>query len=552
MKKEIARYYRAFHIPWNKYMKTVALPLVVLAVVMLMAFQYIESSTVLVIPPYAMWAIPIFLAVLPLLLPLIISMGRKAEIERYMHLFITRMCILASSNNPRLDVLKEIAEIDEYGVLGEEIRKLYHLVDSWGRTFQDASKYVARRTPSKKFADFLERQAISAEAGEEFDVFLEKEREVIMHEYEKGYDRTLKSVDSIKDLFMSVVISALFVLIFVSLMPLFMDIGTSTYLILSAVLIMASEGLILYYAYVLVPSELLWHDNKTRPTKEKNIKIIMNISLVVSLFLFILLYKLLDVPFLVLLSLSCVPIAYPAYRISRMEVHIKEMDDKFEPFLRSMGAYLETDEAAMIVGLDNLNTHDFGFLSRYIKELYNRIVMKIDTLKAWKQFAIDSGSNLISKFTEMFIVGITSGAKRRYTLKVISENYKRVLEARKKRYLIAGNFMGTFLGLSVAFTFTLYLAKRLLMMLNAVFSDMATPETTEIAIPLTQADFNVNFILIIFTIMIIGHTAVSAGILRLVNGGHRITFYMYFVIFLWVNTLTALLSDKALSSLITM
>jgi len=176
----------------KKYVFMVIVPSFLIALGIPLVFGYIDKNTVIAIPWYAKYFLPASLVMLSLLIPIIISVAKKAEIERYMHLFITRMCMLSTARMPPDLIFKHMSEMDEYGALRNEIKKIHILVAYWNRSISEAARFISAQTPSLQLADFLDRMAHSLEAGEDFKEFLGKERRVVefnglKREYEKKF-----------------------------------------------------------------------------------------------------------------------------------------------------------------------------------------------------------------------------------------------------------------------------------------------------------------------------------------------------------------------------
>ena len=68
----------------KKYVFMVIVPSFLIALGIPLVFGYIDKNTVIAIPWYAKYFLPASLVMLSLLIPIIISVAKKAEIERYM------------------------------------------------------------------------------------------------------------------------------------------------------------------------------------------------------------------------------------------------------------------------------------------------------------------------------------------------------------------------------------------------------------------------------------------------------------------------------------
>ena len=546
---EIGRHYGSMEMGIKKYVLLILIPCIIAATGMPILFGYIESNTFLAIPWYATYLIPISIILVALTVPLILGVAKKAEIERYLHLFITRMCMLSTAKMPPQLILKHMSEVDEYGALRDEVKKIHNLVKYWNRSISEATRFVSTRTPSLLLADFLDRMAHSIEAGEDFQEFLDKERQVVMDAYVLRYGRSIKTLELVREAFVSTVVSAMFIMIFVSLLPMFMPMESDLYLLLSTFLVVAIEGLILYFMYIILPHDFIWHEHELRPAKERNIKFLTGMMCVISLVLFLNIYNLFTANLLLIISIASVPMLYPGYAVSKQEVLIKKRDDNYEAFIRAVGSYAKASEAGVEKGLKSLREHDFGELGENVDSMDNRMLVGIDSKLSWKYFAIESGSNLISKFTDMFIEGIGYGGKIDEMLTILSENYEKMLGVRKDRYQMADNFVGILYGLSVGVTFTLYVSLNLMKLMNYMLGVAEMGETETMSMPLLNATFNIELASVMFPMVIVAHCAISAAMLRFVKGSHGVYMFLHFVAMLWLCAVTGVLCDKVVGYL---
>jgi len=65
----------------------------------------------------------------------------------------------------------------------------------------EACRFVAKRTPSQLFSDFLERFAFGVESGTDIRNYLQGEQQVVMADYETLYKETIQSIDDLNGLY---------------------------------------------------------------------------------------------------------------------------------------------------------------------------------------------------------------------------------------------------------------------------------------------------------------------------------------------------------------
>jgi len=86
------------------------------------------DSLFIIIPFFSLSAVVCFLMVF---YPLFLWEQRGSDIDREMHLFITRMGVLAVSESARKEMFDIISRMREYRSLAVEINKIFIMVDKW-------------------------------------------------------------------------------------------------------------------------------------------------------------------------------------------------------------------------------------------------------------------------------------------------------------------------------------------------------------------------------------------------------------------------------------
>ncbi len=541
VREKIIRLYNSFDIPWRKYILLYAIPSIagtgLIAAYIFLMFPHILFPLNLVI-----YLIPAFGVLFSLLFPLIKGEKRKTEIEKYMHLFITRMAVLASTQLPRKEIFRILSEVKEYGALSEEVEKIYHLVEYWNLSLPDAARVVAKRCPSIMLADFLDRLAHSAEAGEDFEKFLEKERKVVLETYAIKYEASLSQMDVYKEAFVAILISMLFFAVFVAILPMFTNMDANILLYLTLLAFVATESIMLYAIKVRLPQDEVWHGRKDvrAPMELKLLKTLPFIYILVVLILVVGIFIGLALPIAVALSLT--PLFYPGYIVHSAESDLINCDENFDAFIRAVGSYVEA-KGSDVMAMERLRKHDFGKLTNFIDILYKRLLTRIDKKKAWNFFAGETGSNLISKFTDMYVTGIEMGGTPSKIARIISDAYIMMIGLRKKRYQSATNLTGILYGLMVGMAFTLYTTLNLMKMMANMVKFYPTNLQHYIKIPLLAAKFPIYTANIVFLTLLIIHAMVSATMIKVVSGSHKHSIYLHFSMLSWVGIMVAYLTN---------
>ncbi|NPA75575.1 MAG: archaellar assembly protein FlaJ [Euryarchaeota archaeon] len=542
IREKIVRLYNSFNIPWRKYILFYVLPVMFLTIflaIFILSFYHITLYPLRLV----IYLIPAFGVLFSVLFPLIRGERKKTEIEKYMHLFITRMAVLASTQLPRKEIFRILSEVKEYGALSDEIEKIYHLVEYWNMSLPDAARVVAKRCPSMMLADFLDRLAHSAEAGEDFEKFLEKERKVVLETYAIKYEAAMAQLDVYKEAFVAILISMLFFAVFAAILPMFMNIDSTILLYMILLAFGFVEGIMLYAIKVRLPEDDIWHKRKDvrSPQEIKLLKILPFTYLAVAL-LFII-TTLLHISVFLVVAISILPLFYPGYLIHSAESDLINCDENYDAFIRAVGSYVEA-KGSDVMAMERLRKHDFGKLTKFIDTLYKRLLTRIDKKKAWQYFAGETGSNLISKFTDMYVTGIEMGGVPSTVSRIISDAYIRMIGLRKKRYQSATNLTGVLYGLMVGMAFTLYTTLSLMRMMANMIKYYPVNLSQYIKIPLLSAKFPIEVANVVFLTLLVIHAFVSALMIKVVSGSHKHSLYLHFSMLSWIGILVAYITNQ--------
>jgi len=604
---------------WLLITLLVTLMTVFLEAILVLQFPRSFDSLFIIIPFFGLSAVVCLLMVF---YPLFLWEQRGSDIDREMHLFITRMGVLAASESARKEMFDVIKRMREYRSLAVEINKIFIMVDKWNVSLERACRFVAQTTPSDLLADFLNRLAHGVEGGEPAEVFFQTEQAVVLNQYALKYQGAMTRVEWMKEIFVSLVVSVLFIIVFATLAP-FISRGEDPnfWLGLSVGVFLVVELVFLAVLAVVVPGESIWSDLAIRTETRHMIRRGLYASLFLSLAFasvalalpwdalegWMLLFAFGASLALLVLSLAFYPkwnlsviegvtiagllvtvffvtiqtltameldarkaslpydlmngrvyfglaLAYIltpwlvlGHFINREEDKIKRRDDNFAAFLRSLGAAVAATSKDITVPLGKLRRHDFGPLTKNVDDLYKRLSLRIDRPRAWEYFSAETLSELISKFTEMYVEGIKAGGSPKKVSAIISENFLRIVGLRRMKYDSASTLTGILYGLAFAISFVLYMTLMILQNFDGLARNLgiSLAETGGTNVPINNIlvlnagafDFDILGGAILFMLLV--HALVSAVTTRTISGGHRGGAAWHFVLLTWTSVMIA-------------
>lgn len=497
-----------------------------------------------------MYLIPVMLFFLVMFYPFTVYSNKKLQIDENMHYYITHLGVLSTSQMSRKELLKRVASNEAYGYLAEETDKIYMLMNDWGLSFAQACRFIARRTPSELYADFLDRFAHALDAGENLETFLKTEQKVVMNDFDTMYKAALHSIEVVKETFVSMVMALVFLASFAIIMPILTGMDATLLMVGTIFIFVGTEALLVYFARMKVPGDRIWHTLPIETEADRAIKISFPISLLLCMIVSIPVIFILDFPFTISLSIILTPLVLTGQIASRAENRIKRKDNNFASFIRSLGSSSGARGGLINESLRQLTYHDFGPLTKDVTELYKRITTRIDKMKSWNYFAAGTGSNLIERFGNIFAEGTHVGGKPEVIGEIISDNFMHIVSLRKLRYNSSSSLVGIMYGLTAGIAFTLYISVSVVGLMNSIFTNADIPEDMDMGLYLGSGGMDVVLVSSLLMALLVFHSLISALLVRVVDGGHFFNIYTHFVGLLWTSSVCGEMAMRSSGSLL--
>lgn len=545
--ESLRRAYFALGMSPKEYLTRIALPILSMSGLVSALFLL---GLVPVLPPAMGWLFPVFAVGMVIFYPMLAAAKRAREIDINMHYFITQMGALATADIPRLKLLEMLGKNEKYGPLAEEIRKVHYLMDTWHLSLPDACRFVGNRTPSTILADFLDRFAHSVQSGEDIKDFLRSEQSVVMADFEQMYMTSLKTVDIIKEAFMSLVMALIFLASFGVIMPMIMGGDSTVLLLMVLVLFIVVDMVVVYVVKLKMGRDPLWHQLEMETEAENRLKRTFPISIVGCTAIGLLLVLSSDISYPFLIAMTLTPLAYTGWVAKRLESEIIRRDNNFSAFIRSLGSSAGARGGLITEALGSLRMHDFGPLTEDIHRLYKRLITRLNKHLSWDMFSASTGSNLIQHFSVMFVEATDLGGKPDVIGHIISENFHRVVLLRKHKYHSASSFVGVLYGLTAGIAFTMFISVSIADVIQGLYSTMEIPHGMEMGLVLSMNAVNTETVSLVVLFTLVVHSFLSALLVRTVDGGHIFNTYLHFVGLVWISAISAEITHLSIHSLL--
>jgi len=492
-------------------------------------------------------------------LPIIFTGKKKREIEHLMPLFVTGMAALSTSNLPLDRIFYLLSTRTEYGQLAKDSGKIYRLIKDYHMPASEACRFVATKSANQIEADFFSRLSHAIEVGESLERFLKNEQDVVMEEYTLRCEAAIKDMDFFKEIFISITISLVFVAVFISIIPMLTPQNVEV-LIFAIVTTFASiEVLFLLIMFMRVPKDSIWYPWSVKMkegvmTKKDRVLIVSMVVALTSTLLFAVFLSIASIPLSIYIGTVFLPLVISGILVMKEEKMIERRDGIYGAFLRSLGRSADVTGQTMTESVKKLALHKFGPLTHLVKNLERRLSTRISTIGAWQHFASEANSNLIKKFGEIYIHSTLNGARPAQTSLFISNNMARILAVRKKRSILASNYVGVLYGVMVVVSSTLFATIKILEYMEKMISDLifSSDQLTNINFfnTIYGASFHIHDFTLMVCIMILIHGAVSSIMLVVLKGGHIASASVHFVFMIWIGVVSSLVADLAIGGLL--
>jgi flagellar protein FlaJ len=498
--------------------------------------------------------------------PKLLVSQERVEMENQYHLMMTHMTVLSTTNIDRMEVFRRLGEEEEYGALSEEITRVVQLVDTWNQSLDDACRRRARQVPSEPLSDFFERLAYTVNAGQSLDEFLLSEQEVMIQNYATAYESTLDNLEVMQDLYLSMVLSMTFALVFATVLPILT--GTDPSMTVGAVIVLYAFIQVGFFLVIrtLTPHDPIWYyPGEIRPDGEWRLLASLAAGILLAVVLVALvvgdlfgvglgLTDLLPVPSIprpLYAAIPITPLLIPGVAFRVHEERIKARDEEFPSFIRALGASETAKQSTTTTVLKTLRKKDFGPLTEDINDLFKRLNMRIEPRRAWEYFTANARSYLIQKFSEMYLVGRQMGGEPQQLGELISQNMNQVNQLRQQRKQATVTLIGLLYGITAASSFAFFIGFKIVDILAGMSLELGE-STSQLDVNrlIHTGVYDLPFIQFLLLAVVLINALLSSLMIRTVDGGHKVNAFIHFVALTWIGTAVAVLTMTVVGGLL--
>ena len=491
----------------------------------------------------------------------LLEVQRSANlIEEEMHMFITRMGILSIGEVGAQSIFDILKQMRDYGELASEVKRIETLVDKWNTSLPEAARIVAHQSPSPLWSDFLDRMAFSIEAGQPIDEFMRSEQETIAEQYNTLYDTRLESVDTLKEIYVSLNTAGLFGLVIAGIHLVLFEVGgvddtpieiasRLRFLLLASLLFLFIQIAAVFAFRATIPKDATFARDEMDTPFRINFRRSFLLSAAISSGLLILSVLTLiwtwavitsqwDKYGLLFIALPFTPLLIPAFMVRREDRQIQRRDETYPDFIRALGGTAQARSAEPSATIKALRGIDFGMLDNSIDRLEKRLATRIDSDRAWDYFTADTNSAVISRYTRIYIEGAQSSGQPAGTAEMVSRSVGNLLSLRNRRALSANTMWGVAIGLLISSVASLNVTTSIVLQLGDAIAGVASGLVDTdvgalsefsggIALPVMEdassVDDNIRMFKIIISLLILMQVVTVSSIATRLRGGTRMS-----------------------------
>jgi flagellar protein FlaJ len=200
--------------------------------------------------------------------------------------------------------------------------------------------------------------------------------------------------------------------------------------------------------------------------------------------------------------------------------------------------------------LETLRTKDFGSLTENVDNLFKRLRTRIDTEGAWRLFAAETGSYLIQKFGDMYVVGRRMGGNPRRLGQVISANINEVLRVREQREQAATTFIGIVYGITAASLFSAFIGLEIAGQMLEITAEISEQNGEFVNSLFSTGSYDIDVIEFLLLLVLPLNGIFSSLMIRLIDRGHFVNALPHFVGLVWTGACVAVVTQRVVAGLI--
>jgi archaeal flagellar protein FlaJ len=348
---------------------------------------------------------------------------------------LSYMSTIAAAGVPRDQIFQRAAELKCSSA--EYFKRIKLARERLKYDYARACRVVGEPAKDIEIKGLLLRLSSSLISGEPEADFLTREARARASDYENEYTRSLESLKMWTDAYVSLILSAVLVVVIGIVSTMIWKINTG--LILGMAFISISTTCIgIWLIWVVSPKETMvlhWPGSKEQKLASKFFKPVLAVSVIVGA-LFLLSGKSLGIALLIIAAIV-LPIGFI---MTNDDKKINRRDNEVGTFLRSLGGVCTALGTTVNSSLSRIDMDAINVLRESVKNLHTRLSAGIKPKLSWKKFIDETGSELTNRSVGMFYDAIEVGGSAGQAGQHAADFANQVAQLRAKRRTISAPF----------------------------------------------------------------------------------------------------------------
>jgi flagellar protein FlaJ len=410
------------------------------------------------------------------------DIGSKIKEDQAMDLdlldTLTYMSSIATADISR-DKIFELASQQD-GIIPKYLKQVHVLAKNYGYEYAGACKIVAENASHPTLKEFLIKFSNALSTGEEEEKFLRGEVERMIEVYTNKYASDVETLKKWTDGYSALLVSVTMVIaisLISSMMFALGDIYTMS--LLSGVLVCFTAFISVYIVYRVSPYEKMVHSLETKSREQKIAKRMSRFILpAVGISPLVLVMAGVEnwIVFIIVAALLA-PIGIVAMIDDKK---IEKADKDISQFLKSLGSIAGATGTTLTAAMAYLDKESVASLERNVNKLHKRLINGMNPKICWNNFVGETGSELISKSTKVFLDAIELGGDPTKIGETVSKSSLGVTLLRAKRKLVSSGFVNLVIPLHATMSGLLLFIYQILLSFNTAITKMVEKHSQEV------------------------------------------------------------------------
>ena len=349
---------------------------------------------------------------------------------------LSYMSVIAGSGVPRHQIFERAAQAP--CAAADYFRKIELTCRQLGYDYAKSCRLVGESAADEDVKELLLRFSSSLFSGEAEADFLVREAQAQAEAYENEYGRQMETLKLWTDAYVSLMLSAVIVVIMGIVSTMIWKIEM-VFLVGLSVTAVSTAALGVWLIYLMAPKEVValkWAGSDEQKTVRKLFKMLLPLALAAGVVIQLLTGN------LGFALLGIAPLIFPIGLISvRDERKVTKRDVEVGAFLRSLGGVAGAIGTTVRDALGRFDMEAINILRRQVKRLYTRLNAGIDTKVCWKRFIDETGSEVANRSVGMFYDAIDIGGEAKQAGYYASIYTSRITMLRARRRTVSSPFL---------------------------------------------------------------------------------------------------------------